>query len=834
MSPSWLPLPSLLPSNLQKRLLSYALTHVLGTFLEPQSFSVENLELQLLNGSVSLRNLQLNAAKINSLLKLPGIEIIEGRVGEVSLQIPVRDVLSGKISVNINGIQVLVRPCSETGQLPFKKRLIPDKPSSSVPDLTPDSLAQSFLESSIHDPTDSVLLDTLSHSIPAPEELGLGPAEGEGMFATILAGFVDALKARLAIELEDLAIHVQHPRSGSFILSLARISFLPHEEKLSEKVLSMGGIEAYLRHEDEDIAASASSLSTVTSPSPTHHRSLSLEDHGLSESMMFSPHEAESLYMSAYSQPAGQSTHMSAASLHPELPSPVESPFEEPILSSSVDKGFRFFYFEEDLVFHVTTSESTDPSVPNKTRLAPVLQSAIPAAHLFLNPQVNLLPSISLISTILSLSPASASEPPQTVEENAGDTGGIDFSWLGGVVVHFGSDSDQTIARFADWKFTKRIGEENLSISIGQVEILSSTGTKILSLEKSRLLNVVLLPDLVQVSVPGINLHVDIGGVGTLQPLVKAMKQAWQESLQQVQHSTSETAVEDADDEDWNENLIVEKASPSTSNGRPIEIDIKKISVQLSTDDGTIQFSINEIHTQVHPSNSNTIEFGNATVSIPTIAEPLLSIIKTKSNKPIVDFVTTEQSPRPGFLVNGAQEILDDFLVGDASRSDDAWGMIRADASNNSKSFIKIKFPRIEIQVTSSKDIDAVKKVVSRIQNTLLLFVEESAQEERDDEEVDFVVEFALEEGRLGVRLDDSEVFDGQWEGVEGTFVSGVAGGEIVGVVDVTKLQIDVNSPLSPRKVLHESIQRVHLFNTPLMLGKRFKPIYRITIRAFP
>lgn len=120
MSPSWLPLPSLLPSNLQKRLLSYALTHVLGTFLEYQSFSVENLELQLLNGSVSLRNLELNAAKINSLLKLPGIEIIEGRVGEVSLQIPVRDVLSGKISVKINGIQVLVRPCSETGKLHFK------------------------------------------------------------------------------------------------------------------------------------------------------------------------------------------------------------------------------------------------------------------------------------------------------------------------------------------------------------------------------------------------------------------------------------------------------------------------------------------------------------------------------------------------------------------------------------------------------------------------------------------------------------------------------------------------------------------------------------------
>jgi N-terminal region of Chorein or VPS13 len=116
MSPSWLPpLPSLLPSNLQKRLLSYALTHVLGTFLEPQTFSLENLELQILNGSVSLRNLELNASKVNTLLKLPGIQITEGRVDEVSLQIPVRDVLSGKISVKIHGIQVFVCPSSDAG-----------------------------------------------------------------------------------------------------------------------------------------------------------------------------------------------------------------------------------------------------------------------------------------------------------------------------------------------------------------------------------------------------------------------------------------------------------------------------------------------------------------------------------------------------------------------------------------------------------------------------------------------------------------------------------------------------------------------------------------------
>jgi hypothetical protein len=650
----------------------------------------------------------------------------------------------------------------------------------------------------------------LSHSIPPGEELGLGPAEGEGMFPSILAGFVDALKARFAIEIDDLAIHVQHPRSGSFILSLARIAFLPHEEKLSEKVLSMSGIEAYLQHvnsdEEEDDNVSVSSDSTVTSPSTSHQRSSSSGDHGLMESMLFSPQEAESLYMSAFSLPAGQSTYVNAASIHPE---PLSTPEEQPESLPPPDKGFRFFYFEEDLIFNVTTSQSNTAPTAIKSRPAPVLQSAIPTAHLFLNPQVNLLPSISLISTILSLSPTSSISPsPSTEQQPSEDTGGIDFSWLGGVVIHFGSESQQTIARLADWKLTKSIGQETLLISIGKVEILSSTGSRILSLEKSGRLNVLLLPDLLQMSLPEVQLVVDVGGVETLQPLVKAMKQAWLESLQQVDNVEAEEP-----EDDWNENLLVENLPPSSSSGRNIQIDIQRVSVQLQTDDGTIQFTIDEINSRVHPSLNNTIEFSKATVSIPTIPKPLLVITKSDSGKSMLDFVTTGHQIGPGFLINGAQGILDDFLVGDTCRSDDAWGMIRSDAANNSSQYIKIKIPRISIQVSDSKDINAVKKVFSRIQKTMKMFMEESTvvELEKEDDQIDLVVEFALEEGKVAIKLDENEIFEGRWEGVEGTLVNGVAGGEMVGVIDATKLQVDVTSPQSPRKVLHESINRVNI-----------------------
>jgi hypothetical protein len=503
----------------------------------------------------------------------------------------------------------------------------------------------------------------------------------------------------------------------------------------------------------------------------------------------------------------GQSTYVNAASIHPE---PLSTPEEQPESLPPPDKGFRFFYFEEDLVFNVTTSQPDTTSTAIKSRPAPVLQSAIPTAHLFLNPQVNLLPSISLISTILSLSPTSSISPsPSTEQQPSEETGGIDFSWLGGVVIHFGSESQQTIARLADWKLTKSIGQETLSISIGKVEILSSTGSKILSLEKSRRLNVLLLPDLLQVSLPEVQLMVDVGGVETLQPLVKAMKQAWLESLQHM--DTVET--EEPEDDEWNEDLLVENIPPSSSSGRNIQIDIQRVSVQLQTDDGTIQFAIDEINTRVHPSLNNIIEFSKATVSIPTIPKPLLVITKSDSNKSMLDFVTTGHQIGPGFLINGAQGILDDFLVGDTSRSDDAWGMIRSDAANNSSQYIKIKIPRINIQVSDSKDINAVKKVFSRIKKTMKIFMEESTvvELEKEDDQIDLVVEFALEEGKVAVKLDENEIFEGRWEGVEGTLVNGVAGGEMVGVIEVAKLQVDVTSPQSPRKVLHESINRVRI-----------------------
>jgi len=671
------------------------------------------------------------------------------------------------------------------------------------------------LESSVNDPSDSVLLDSLTQSIPSSQELGLGPAQEEGVFTSILAGFVSALKARLVVEIDDLAIQIQHPQSGAFILSLNHISFAPREEKLLEKVLTISGIEAYLQSEvqdQDDDAVSVTSTSTITSPSPTSHRSPSSGDgdHGLSESMMFSPQEAESLYMSAYSQSAIRSVYKSAISDLPPIEEPSATPpatTEEPVES----KGFRFFYFEQDLVFHVSTGSPQPPTSPVSapTLPPPVLQSELPTAHLFLNPEVNLLPSISLISSILSLSPTSSSPPAYSSSND--NTGGLEFSWPGGVVIHFGSENEETTARFADWKVSKQIGQESISLSIGKVEIVSFNGTKLLTLDDP--MKVLLLPNLLHFSLPKVSLNVEVEGIRTLQPLFKAMKLAWQDSLSQTEHT------EEEEGEDWNENLIIEKTAQEQ---RQFQLDIQSLSVNILTQEDSITFTINQISTRIQSSTTHSLEFAAAALSVQSNPDPILAISRGNGMSPSISIVFPEITPRLRFLDNGAQEILDDFLVGDTSRSDDAWGMIHADAANNSGMFIKIKVPRIDVRITERKDIKAVKNVMERVQRTMALFLEDQvATAEEDSERIDMVLEFAVGEGLFGVKLDVNEMFEGRCEGLEGTLVKGIAGGEIVGVVDVGKLQVDVEGLETSQTFLHESIKKVRLaFLSRLTIGQ--------------
>lgn len=496
-------------------------------------------------------------------------------------------------------------------------------------------------------------------------------------------------------------------------------------------------------------------------------------------------------------------------------------------------KDFAFFYFEEDLIFHVITSSTdSDPaSIPSKptqkSRPAPILQSAIPTANLILNPDVNLLPSISLIATILSLSPeTNASTPSESPVTDP--SGGLDFLWEGGVVIHFGSDDVQTIARLADWQVKKTVGDDALTISMGIVEVVASTGQKILSTKptpnrKSEgRLNLTLGAKGVDILLPEVDLQIDLDGLKSLQPLLKAVKRAWHDTTTSVA-ATSGTATpvpatafreehEASDDEDWNENLLIERVSPSTSTpSRPLHLSLDRLNLVLPVVEGqadNLTFSIEGFSLRTLSAGHTSVDFSSAQLLVSS--NPLLTLSSPSTVRAMVDFVFSDGGPVEKHVrMENMQEILDDFLVGEGNRSDDAWGIIRTDAMNEGNMVVKIRLPKFEFLISEPKMIHTTRLFMRRLEEMLVLFAElETTKPTQSRKTNEMVVEFAFGEGLVQLQLDSSETLESHWEGFEGTIVKGIADEDTVGALDMTKFSLHLSSGASV-KLVHESIHRV-------------------------
>lgn len=123
-------------------------------------------------------------------------------------------------------------------------------------------------------------------------------------------------------------------------------------------------------------------------------------------------------------------------------------------------------------------------------------------------------------------------------------------------------------------------------------------------------------------------------------------------------------------------------------------------------------------------------------------------------------------------------------------------------------------------------------------------------EEEGGERGIGMFVEWIVEEGRVVVRLDEKEEFVVRTEGVEGSFVAGLVGGDSVGVVDVSKVQVHIESPETPLTLVRESIHKVPSPTLPrlylclyvfvfqrvrvrgFMLGKRFYALFGNEVRS--
>ncbi|KAI9487439.1 MAG: hypothetical protein EXX96DRAFT_476198 [Benjaminiella poitrasii] len=98
-----------LPKNIQKRLYKFVLRRAIGQFLQNE-LDLENFDIALINGNLELRDLDLNLQFINKLLNDTPFVLEKGSVAIINASIPWSKLLSGDISLKIQGLHLSLRP----------------------------------------------------------------------------------------------------------------------------------------------------------------------------------------------------------------------------------------------------------------------------------------------------------------------------------------------------------------------------------------------------------------------------------------------------------------------------------------------------------------------------------------------------------------------------------------------------------------------------------------------------------------------------------------------------------------------------------------------------
>ncbi|KAJ3104897.1 autophagy- protein 2 [Phlyctochytrium planicorne] len=96
-----------IPQSFQKKVLLFLVRKALGQFLE-DDLDVENLDVQLTNGRVVLRDLKINVTVVNELLEKAGVPflVLRGRVGEICVVVPWNNIWFGDCTLEVRGIKI--------------------------------------------------------------------------------------------------------------------------------------------------------------------------------------------------------------------------------------------------------------------------------------------------------------------------------------------------------------------------------------------------------------------------------------------------------------------------------------------------------------------------------------------------------------------------------------------------------------------------------------------------------------------------------------------------------------------------------------------------------
>ncbi|KAI8885102.1 hypothetical protein K501DRAFT_246445 [Backusella circina FSU 941] len=178
-----------LSSNIQKRLYQFLLRKAIGQFVQND---LDNFDIDLKNGHVELRKLELNLEKLNDALDGMPLLLERGQVESIQISFPWSDLSCGEVYLKIQGVNIDLIPVKKN-----KSDLNIEESSILSPSL---HFADDFLKTQIDD-------DELKESM---NDLDSEPMEG----LEVLTRMIDKILSRFKIDILDTNIRIIHDGSA--------------------------------------------------------------------------------------------------------------------------------------------------------------------------------------------------------------------------------------------------------------------------------------------------------------------------------------------------------------------------------------------------------------------------------------------------------------------------------------------------------------------------------------------------------------------------------------------------------------------------------------------
>ncbi|ORX52770.1 hypothetical protein DM01DRAFT_1055778 [Hesseltinella vesiculosa] len=202
-----------LPSTIQKRLYKFLLRKALGQFLATD-LDLDNFDIELVNGSLELRDLDLNLDTFNNCLGEVPLTVVHGHIASLTALLPWSNFWSGDIALTLDGLTLTVQPTLDTHR----------RASTSEDEDSP------ILSSSLHfaddflktDAESQELFESIQHlqesHVPAESPMDVG---SDGV--QVLTRVIEKMLAKVKVDVTNTVIKIIHP-SLSYALGPADTS----------------------------------------------------------------------------------------------------------------------------------------------------------------------------------------------------------------------------------------------------------------------------------------------------------------------------------------------------------------------------------------------------------------------------------------------------------------------------------------------------------------------------------------------------------------------------------------------------------------------------------